>query len=408
MNITTRRGRIAALTIGVSLALTLTGCAGSSDSDGNETANVDLGAVNKATGSPVKVGFIGDAEAGSGALGNGIGAAQASADYANEYLGGLGGNKIELVTCSTEATPATATACAVKLAKEGVVAVTTGVTGQDHAIFEALEGTGVPFIVSLTADEAIMSSKTGFVFQNPLAIASASAALIKKAGAKTGGFIVVDAPAATGPVEALTKPLFAAQGIGFEMVPLSLQVADPTSAIQQSINNGSDAFTILGDNAFVTRAIKSLNQLGFDGPMITNISAFQQDQIDSMPNGLKGVTTMSSITRIPEREGLSEFGTIMDKFGDDIDTGADSGQVAYQTFLGFVESVNLTPGAGTSAKDVVAALKHMPKAVPLRLAPGLTLNCDGKAVAVLQGVCNSKTIAATLNAKGFATTEALL
>lgn len=404
----TRSGRMAALTIGVSLALTLSGCGGSSDPDDTGTANVDLGKVNKATGSPVKVGFIGDAEAGSGALGNGIGAAQASADYANEYLGGLGGNKIELVTCSTEATPATATSCAVKLAKEGVVAVTTGVTGQDHAIFEALEGTGVPFIVSLTADEAIMSSKTGFVFQNPLAIASASAALIKKAGAKTGGFIVVDAPAATGPVEALTKPLFAAQGLGFEMVPLSLQVADPTSAIQQSINNGSDAFTILGDNAFVTRAIKSLNQLGFKGPMITNISAFQKDQIDSMPNGLKGVTTMSSITRIPEREGLSEFATIMDKFGDDIDTGADSGQVAYQTFLGFVESVNLTPGAGTSAKDVVAALKNMPKAVPLRLAPGLSLNCDGKAVAVLQGVCNAKTIAATLNAEGFATTEALL
>ena len=407
MNITTRRGRIAALTIGVSLALTLSGCGGSSDPDDSGTA-VDLGTVNKATGSPVKVGFIGDAEAGSGALGNAIGAAQASADYANEYLGGLGGNKIELVTCSTEATPATATACAVKLAKEGVVAVTTGVTGQDHAINEALKGTGVPFIVSLTADEEILSSKTDFVFQNPLAIASASAALIKKAGAKTGGFLVVDAPAATGPVEALTKPLFAAQGIGFEMVPISLQVADPTSAIQQSINNGSDAFTILGDNAFVTRAIKSLNQLGFTGPMITNISAFQKDQIDSLPNGLKGVTTMSSITRIPEREGLSEFATIMNKFGDDIDTGADSGQVAYQTFLGFVESVNLTPGAGTSAKDIIAALKNMPKAVPLRLAPGLSLNCDGNAVSVLVSVCNAKTIAATLNAEGFATTEALL
>ncbi|MEO6606790.1 MAG: ABC transporter substrate-binding protein, partial [Aeromicrobium sp.] len=386
MKLTTRSGRMAALTIGVSVALTLAGCGGSSDS-GSDTPDVDLGAVNKATGTPVKVGFIGDAEAGSGALGNSIAAAEASAKYANEYLGGLGGNEIELVTCSTEATPATATACAIKLAKAGVVAVTTGVTGQDHAINEALKDTGIPFIVSLTADETILSSKTDFVFQNPIAIATASVALLKKNDAKTGGFLVVDAPAATGPVEALTKPLFKSQGLGFEMVPISLQVADPTSAIQQSINNGSDAFTILGDNAFVTRAIKSLNQLGFKGPMITNISAFQKDQIDSLPNGLDGVTTMSSITRIPEREGLSEYATIAKKFGDDIDTGADSGQVAYQTFLGFVEAVNLTPGAGTSAKDVIAALKNMPDSVKMRLAPGLTLNCDGAAVSVLPGVC---------------------
>lgn len=408
MKLTTRSGRMAALTIGVSLALTLAGCGGSSEPDDTATANVDLGAVNKATGSPVKVGFIGDAEAGSGALGNAIAAAQASADYANEYLGGLGGNKIELLTCSTEATPATATACAVKLAKEGVVAVTTGVIGLDHAIFKALEGTGIPFIVSLTADQEIMSSKTGFVFQNPIAIGTASLELIKKSGAKKGAYIVVDAPAATGPVEALSKPRYEAAGIGFEMVPISLQVADPTSAIQQSISNGSEGFTILGDNAFVTRVIKSLNQLGFDGPMVTNISAFQKDQIDSMPNGLKGVTTMSSITRIPEREGLAEYATIMKKFGDDIDTGADSGQLAYQTFLGFVESVNLTPGAGTSPKDVIAALTNMPKAVPMRLAPGLTINCDGKSVPVLRGVCNARTIAAELNAEGFATKEALL
>ena len=110
MKLTTRSGRMAALTIGVSLALTLAGCGGSSDSGDSGTADVDLGTVNKATGTPVKVGFIGDAEAGSGALGNAIAAAEASAKYANEYLGGLSGHKIELVTCSTEATPSTATA----------------------------------------------------------------------------------------------------------------------------------------------------------------------------------------------------------------------------------------------------------------------------------------------------------
>ncbi|MCW2751286.1 MAG: putative amino acid transporter [Aeromicrobium sp.] len=408
MKLTTRSGRLAALTIGVSLALTLSGCGGSSGTGDSATPNVDLGAVNKATGTPVKVGFIGDAEAGSGALGNAIAAAEASAKYANAYLGGLSGHKIELVTCSTEATPATATACAVKLAKDGVVAVTTGLTGQDHAINSALEGTGIPFVVSLTADADILGSKTDFVFQNPLVIATASAALLKKNGAKRGGFIVVDAPAATAPVEALGKPIFAASGLGFDLVPLSLQVADPTSQVQQAINKGDDGFVILGDNAFVTRVIKSLKQLGFKGTMITNIAAFQKDQVDSIPNRLQGVTSMSSITRIPEREGLSEYATIAKKFGDHIDPGADSGQLAYQTFLGFVESVNLTPNTGTTAKDVIAALRGMPKSVPMRLAPGLNLNCDGKAVSLFASVCNAQTLAATLNAHGTAAKEAVL
>ncbi len=192
------------------------------------------------------------------------------------------------------------------------------------------------------------------------------------------------------------------------MVPLSLQVADPTSQVQQAINDGVDGFTILGDNAFVTRAIKSLKQLGFKGPIITNISAFQKDQIDSIPDGLEGVTTMSSITRFRGDDGLAEYATIAKKFGKGIDTGADSGQVAYQTFLGFVESVNLTPDTASTAAEVIAALRNMPEAVPMRLAPGLRLNCDGTAVGLFASVCNAQTLAATLNAEGFAAKEALL
>jgi len=53
-------------------------------------------------------------------------------------------------------------------------------------------------------------------------------------------------------------------------------------------------------------------------------------------------------------------------------------------------------------------MKNMPKPVPMRLAPGLNLNCDGAAVSLFASVCNAQTLAATLNKDGFAAKEALL
>lgn len=405
----TRRTRAATAVLAAGLALATAACGSTSSASTADTGTpVDLGTMNKATGTPVKVGFIGDAEPGASAFGNGIAAAEATAKYANDYMGGLSGHTIDLVTCSTNQTPSGATACGVKLAKEKVVAVVLGSSGQDHAINAALKGTGIPLVTSLTADVDIMTSPDAFVFQNPLAIGSASIQLLKEANIKKAGILVIDFPSATGPVEQLAKPLYETAGIKLDMVPISLQVADPTAQVQEAISSGDEAFSVFGDAAFVAKTVKSLKQLGFKGPMITNVATLTEDQIASIPGGVEGLTTLTTVTRDPKNIGLPVFAAIMKKYGDNVDTNSDGGQLAYQTFAAFIKAVGLTPTAGTTAKSVIDAMKNMPLGVPLPLAPGLVIDCNGKAVVVLPSVCNARTLATTLKADGTAKSEKAL
>lgn len=405
-----RRGRSAIAVLAAGLAVATAGCGSSSSgSTGSDAVDsVDLGAKKEATGAPVKVGFIGDAEAGASAFGNAIAAAEATAKYANDYQGGLGGHKIELVTCSTEQKPSEATACAIKLAKENVVAVVMGSIGQDHSVNAALKGTGIPLVVSLTADVDIMGNPDAFVFQNPLAIGTASIQLLKDAQVDKAGILVLDLPSATGPVEQLSKPLYEGANIKLDLIPISLQIADPTAQVQEAISSGNQGFSIFGDVPFVAKTVKSLKQLGFNGPMITNVATLTEDQIASIPGGVEGLTTLSTVTRDPESDALAVYAKIMKEYGDDVDTNSDNGQLAYQTLAAFIKAVSLTPGAGTTAKSVEDAMKNMPTGIPLPLAPGLVINCNGKAVPVLPSVCNGRTLATTLKSDGTAKSEKTL
>src|SRR3546814_12356513 len=65
-------------------------------------------------------------------------------EYANEYLGGIGGRPIELVVCGNGATPAGAQDCANQLVEQDVVAVTLPFTGYGEATAPVLPGPGFP------------------------------------------------------------------------------------------------------------------------------------------------------------------------------------------------------------------------------------------------------------------------
>ena len=393
------------------LSLAATGCGssskgaspsgGPSSSGSAATTAAVLGAPNKASGSPIKFGFVNDGKT-QGIDNSGYYVtAQLAVEYANDYLGGLNGHVISLDHCETLNTPSGGTACGVQMVKDNVAAVLVATSGVDHSIFAALNGK-IPYVTSAAADTGILLSKGGFVLDNSLGGLGAGLAAAKKLGAKKAGIIVIDVPAATGPIKALATPYYQKAGIELDMIPISASVADQTPQIQQAISRGDAQFTITGTSAFDGASLKALKQLGFKGPSLTALTPFPKAVVDLVPGGVAGVTNAVSVTDDPANKDVQVYTAALQKYGvTDPPTGTTN-QLGYATVLAVVKALTGVTTA-VDAASIQTALSAMPKPVDLPLGGGLTFQCGSKPFAIIPNVCSSQILIGTLKSDGTVT-----
>src|SRR5260221_8979896 len=107
---------------------------GSSSSDAGSV----LGSPNKATGTPIKIGFVYDGPGAAGDATDNFTGGKVAAQYANDFLGGINGHPIDLQGCDTTNTPAGGTQCAITLTNDKVAAVVTGSSTYDAPVFQGL------------------------------------------------------------------------------------------------------------------------------------------------------------------------------------------------------------------------------------------------------------------------------
>lgn len=403
-----RRGRMAAIAMIAVSSLALAGCASSDgDSEGGGTGDTkettDLGEKNPATGDPVRIGVT--AEEADDARLTGY---RATTEYINEYLGGLNGHPIELVECATKNTPAGGTACGVLFGQEDVAAVLAPNIGVSLSVFKPLEDSGIPFITQLTADIDVLGNDEAFVLFNPLGLGSATIAVAKDEGVESAAFVMPDLPSTTGPVKELAEPQYEAAGLELQIVPIPLQVADPTAAIQQAISDGAGQLVFFGETEFVTTGIKTAKQLGFEGPLITQVSGFPEDQIASIPGGLEGVIVLGSTTLDESDDDRKLYNTVIETYADGAPTDDIFTTAAFQVELALFHGLALTPDAGADAASIMDALQNMDRPVPLPLGGGMTFQCGAEVIPVLPGVCVATTLRSNLDAEGKAVSEEVL
>lgn len=402
-----RRGSAAFALLGL-VSLVAVGCGSSSGGGGGSggasasaspTVNAAvLGTPKKATGTPIKVGFVNDGN--SGAIDN-TGywvTAQTAAKYANDYLGGLNGHIIDLDHCETGNTPSGATACGVQMVKDNVVSVLVATSAQDHSIFAALGGK-IPYVTGAAADSAILISSGGFVLNNSLGGLGAGLAAAKKAGAKKAGIIIIDVPAATGPVKALASPYYKKAGIELDMIPISASVADQTPQIQQAISRGDGQFTVVGTSGFTGSSLKALKQLGFKGPILTALSPFPKSVVDAVPGGVAGITNAVSVTDALTDKDVQIYNAATEKYHGQTSATGTTSQLGYQVTLSFVEALTGDTTA-VDAKSIQAALSTMPKPINLVIGGGITFQCGSKPFAIIPNVCTAGILVGTLQSDG--------
>ena len=107
---------------------------------------------------PIKVGFIGAGKASAIDNTNELVIADATAKYVNDYLGGIAGRPLDLITCADLATPSGATDCANTLLADHVVAVVSSQQANPAAVMNVLKPAKVPYIPWIGADPSVLIS----------------------------------------------------------------------------------------------------------------------------------------------------------------------------------------------------------------------------------------------------------
>ena len=410
MRANTRRGSVAAIAIFTSLIMLVAACSSKSQtttSSGTTTttnAHV-LGTPNKATGSPITIGFVNDGKSDTLDMTPSIATFNATVKYVNDYLGGLNGHVIKVDECETKNTPSGGTTCAVQMANDKVAAVLVPGSAQDTAIFAGLQGSGIPYFTYTSASQDILLKPGAFLLTNPIAAIAAPAEEAKEKGYKKAAIITIDVPAATGPITAIAKPMFSKAGVGLTIVPISAQTADMTPQIQQAISGGAQLFAITGTDDFVANAVKTLKQLGFKGT-ITLGSAPSKAMVQSVPGGFAGVLVNTSTTINPNDHDVQLYNAVVATYEKSVAPSSLS-PGNYATVMAFVNALTGDASA-VDAASISKALSTMPKALNLPLGGGITFQCGAKLVSFAPNICTAGILKVTLDAQGQSTDVSVL
>lgn len=390
---------IGALGVSALLALSVTACGSDEDSAAAPSADESvLGTPDAATGPPVVIGFIGDGKTEQTDFLDEIKAARAAAEYANNYLGGINGHRIELKTCESGLTPAGGTDCANQMVQAGAVAVVEGVNNPVDATIDTLSAAGIPMFLKGGSTEKSLQTPGVYSFHNGLATFGVAAVQAQDAEVSKSAIITAAIPAAEGAANGIGKLVFGNADVPVDVVPIPLGTPDATPQITTASNDGAEAFLVLGADAFCISALKAIRTVKPDAPITIPDRCITEGTGSSIPNGYEGMSVATSGDYNPETEDAKLFIAALAKYGD----GATFGPVAgfgWVPMISLVQALNAVDNVELTPEGILAAVQSAPP-LPLPLGAGVTYQCNGEQMPVSAYLCGSDGIVATASADG--------
>ena len=403
MNLSRSRG--GALVSGLlAAAVFLTACS-SDDSEGGSgsdtTAPADLsllGPSKPAAGDPVKVGFITDGQSAATDSRDEVKSAQAAVDYVDEHLAGVAGRPLELVTCETNVTPAGATDCANQMIAAEVPIVLQVAPAVPGPIVTALDEAKIPYFVDAAIDQEVLVSSNSYVLTNTLGGLAAPVKVAQDLDVEKVASILIDLPAAVGPIKALGQPLFDDAGLTVDFVAVPPGTPDMTPQVQDALGSGAELVNIIGDPAFCISALGALDTLGYEGGRLVNPQCISPETAQSVPGGVDGVmvaTTESLDSSDPE---VALYEAVMAEYAPDTEPHGSTTPGAYAIVVAFARAMTGLTGEVTA--DSVRSALESADPQPMPLLDGQTFKCDRTLFQLTPPVCSSGIAIVTLDADG--------
>jgi branched-chain amino acid transport system substrate-binding protein len=356
-------------------------------------AGASKGSSQQATGTPVTIGLISDAGAGSG-IGTGPlveQGAKAALDYVNASENGFEGHKVDLYICENQETPAGGQACANQTVQHGVVAVVEPFSGQGQTEVPSIVGAGIPYVTISGASTAELTSPGAFDLEGGFPAALGAMALsAKQHGYKKVTFLVSNVPGAIQGAQVLGGMVFKAAGVGFGVVPVNPGTADITPQMQSAVSGGADAIGMVGDVTLCSSFLQAYNTLGVHLPRYVVQPCQDPSILDSaaLDNALAGsyITTTTQLSKADH----ALYASIIHKYLPKVSTNPD---VSSNQFDGVIAVLALEAIMKGSTQPVTAAgVKTQidtARDVVIPLSGGVTLTCNGRAIPPLKSICSS-------------------
>jgi branched-chain amino acid transport system substrate-binding protein len=380
-------------------------------SGGTTKTTVDLsalGPVQRATGVPLKLGYIYAGQAQGQDNRPELAMAQATAQYVNEHLGGIAGRPVQFVTCADHLTPSGATDCANQMLAAKVPAVLSAQPSQPAPIIKLLAPAKVPFFTWQSADASGLINEGSYVMGNPIAILAAPLKVAKDTGAKKVGVLYVDLPAAA-QLKILATPMYKKAGVGLVTAAAPLGTPDLTPQMQALLSSGADEFLVVGDLPMCVNALKALKTLGFNGKVISNFNCLDDPSAKAIPGGFNGLMTLTTRTYGANDTDVKLLNAVAKQYAPSGTPTGDKGGPGdgFAVVLGFVRAMHdLKANDATPAGMTAALLGMQPQPLPF-LEPQ-TFQCNRKQSTLTPAVCSNVAALSTIGPDGAATKSEII
>ena len=393
----------AALSVLAALAVLVTAsCSSTTDGASTISSTTDvskLGPENKASGAPITIGYI--TEGKTATIDNsGIeAAATAATKYVNEHLGGIKGRPLEIKFCQTLGTPAGSADCANKMINDKVPVVLGATPAAPAPIVSALEQAGVPYFINVGVDQTAVLSPNTYVLTNTLGFLATPVVLAKQNNAKKVSTLLIDVPAAVGPIKALGQPFYEKAGIANNIVAVPIGTPDMTPQVQTELANKPDMFVIVGDPGFCTAGLSALHTLGFEGTVFINGQCLSPDLGTSVPGGIGGVYVGSTQSLDPKDPEVELYHAVMAQYAPEVTADATATPDGFSVTLAFARAMQAGLQGDATPESVKAAFASAP-AQTMPLFAGQTFKCDRTLFKLTPSVCSSAIAITKMNDDG--------
>lgn len=380
-----------------------TGSSESTPVGATSDTNSPLGTPNKATGTPVKLGWA-NLEGGSGAsYPERTKAAEAAVAYANDYLGGLAGHVIQLDECKDLGDGASATACANKFVDDKVVAVVEGQVADDTGYVTTLGKAGIPWTALTGVSAQAFTASNSFLWTP--AVLGEIGAVVKYASdhqLSSVDFMGDNVAGVTSVYNSFVKPMFDKAGVKVNLTLVPPAEPDPTPQVIAALGTKPGAIVMFLDVALYGSVIPIIaanppssgdKPVLFGTPTALDPSVLKKVSADD----LDGLQIPAYLGRNGKDDPETQlYDAVMAKYASSTDPGGDAPQ-GYGSLLALVRLVNAAAPTGDLTAASITTALHSAKDIPMPLGLGAKLTCDGTALAAFPAVCSPQSVTAVMS-----------
>ncbi|UVF76940.1 ABC transporter substrate-binding protein [Gordonia mangrovi] len=346
------------------------------------------GSADSGGSGTIKVGFINQTAGSVGTYPEVQAAFEATVQYINEELDGVGGKKIELDSCAVDGTPTSSQRCAQQMVTNKPAFVFLGNDYNSGVTYPILDGAGLMVIgevpLSLPDFNApnVAFFNSGTAGSGPVIPAYLK---LHPTQNKSFGALVSQNPAALAAATLLEVPLEQA-GYSFQQTAVSPTATDYSSSLL-SINPAQlgGLTGILASNGCVAFA-NAYGQQNLNTPVIANQTCYAPDVLAAAGENMVGwKVTQLTADPMGETEDAVLYRKIMSTYAKGTEPGAGQAALAFSTVMTTYNNILKPMGSSeVTSKAVKDALAGPAKTG--KVALGGNYECGGT-VAALPTVC---------------------